>query len=281
MKSGVTVPVCPVQLAVTDISSARTPGQFKLKIEPNREWVRHEVVAWSVGLKWLTFYFGNTVDNITSPLFVAGRDDEYLATVEQSSMEEWMQEHRHSHMETHEAAILRGLAPGGENDLPVERITIDRLLKKMVKRDGIDVVGPAEAIANDEDYIQFLANNLEYMGMYVNDRYFQLRQLGLALPVLSTWMPLGRATYCGHALDLDYRLPEAICDGVVGRRLGDVIATGIPALDARVIAEVVSDRVFVMDHWPCTTQTRIYLEPDLVELGRGLPQVIQQLAPRG
>jgi len=267
MKRGATMSACPVQLAVTDISGARTPGQFKLTMEPNREFVGHEVVAWSVGLKWLTFFFGNTVHDITSPLFVAGRDDEYLATVEQPSMEEWINEFRQRHVETHEAALLRGLGPGGRNDLPVERITIDRLLKEMVEREGIDVRGPAEAIGSDDDYIQFLANNLEYMGMYVGDRHFQLRQLGRALPVLSTWMPLGRAVYCGHALDLDHRLPEAICDGVAGRRLGDLIATGKPGLDARVITEVVSERVFVMDHWPSTTQTRLYLEPDLVELG--------------
>ena len=267
MKRAATAPSGPVKLAVTDLSSARTPGQFRLTIEPDREWVRHEIVGWSVGLKWLTLVYHNTVHEPGSPLLLAGRDAEYLRTVEDPSMEAWMQGYLQWHMETHDAALLHGLSPGGANDLPVERIQIDRLLKEMAVREGVDVHGPAEEIGRDDDYIQLLANNQEYMGKFVGDRRFQLKQLGIGLPVLSTWLPLGRANYCGHAIDLDHKLPETICLGVIGRQLGDLVATGLPRLDARVITEVVTSSSCLMDHWPEDTKTRLYLEPDLVELG--------------
>ena len=259
---------CCVQLAVADIATARIPGQFKLTIEPDRQWVRHQVVAWSVGLKWLTFEYYNTVHEVTSPLFLQQRDAEYLETVEQPTMEDWMQAHLHRHLEMHDAALLHGLTPGGGNDLPVERMLIDRLLKEMVEREGIDVHGPAEEVSSNDDYIQLLANNQEYMGRCVGDRHFQLRQLGLDLSVLSTWLPFGDATYCGHALDLHHQLPETICAGVIGRRLGELVDTGIPRLDDRLITEVLVGPDCVMDHWPSTSETRLYLSPDLVELGR-------------
>ena len=64
----------PALLAVTDISSARTPGQFRLTVEPDRQWVRHEIAAWSIGLKWLAFVYHNTVHGVTSPAFLQARD---------------------------------------------------------------------------------------------------------------------------------------------------------------------------------------------------------------
>ncbi|TPG16516.1 hypothetical protein EAH87_14980 [Sphingomonas koreensis] len=238
-----------------------------MTIELDRKWVRHEIVAWSVGLKWLTFVYHHSVVDPRSPLFLQERDVEYLKTVEQPLMDEWMNEFRNRHMTTHEAAIRHGLAPGGKNDLPVERILIDRLLKEVVQCKGIDVHGLAHGLGRNDDYNQLLANNQEYMGMDVGARHFQLKQLGLGLPVLSTWMPLGQAYYCGHALDLEIRLPETICAGVIDRRLGDLIATGISELDARVITQVITSPLCLMDHWSINTETRLCLEPDLVEIG--------------
>lgn len=267
MKASAKNAAFPARLAVKDITTALKPGQYRMTIAPNREWVRHQIVAWSVGLKWLTFEFYNTVHNASSPVFQQGRDEEYLDTEEQPSMEKWMLPYHQCHMVTHEAALLHGLTPGGGNDLPVERIMVDRLLKEMVCREGIDLHGPAQELASDDDYLQLLAYNLEYMGTFVGDRYIQLRQVGLSLPVLSTWMPMGDASYCGNALDLDNELPETICLGVIGRRLGDLVATGSSELDARVITEVVASRWDVTEHWPTSTKTRLYLEPDLVELG--------------
>lgn len=254
-------------LAVPDASLARMPGQFSLSFTANREFVRHEIAAWSVGLKWLVFDFGNTVRDPKSPLLKLGKDDEYLATVEQPSFEEWIRENLDRHMETHEAALLRGLVPGKGNALPVENILIDRLLKEMVQAAGIDLHGPAEEIRSDDYYIEFLANSLEYMGGEIGGRHFQLRQAGLDLPIMSTFMPLGRAMYGGHALDLDHQLPETICLGVVGRRLGDLVATGLPTLDARIITEVITSRDCLMDYRPYTTKTRLRFEPDLIEIG--------------
>ena len=266
MTNGATMTALPARLAVADISAARIPGQFRMTIEADRQWVRHQVVAWSVGLRWLTFEFYDIVHNAASALFVDGRDDEYLETVEAPLMEKWMGGHCHDHVVAHQAALMHGLLPGGANDLPVERILMDRLLKEMVEAEGIDVHGPVETIANNDNYTQFLANCSKYMGTYVNDRHFQLRRLGHGLPMLSTDMPLGSASYCGHALDLGHQLPETISVGLVGRRLGDLVATGIAKLDARVVTGVVTPPT-CEDHWPADAETRLYLEPDLVELG--------------
>ena len=218
------------------------------------------------GLRWLTFEYHNLVHNGASPLFLQGRDDEYLETVENPAMEKWMREHCHVHVVPHEAALMQGLLPGGANDLPVERILIDRLLEEMVGAEGVEVHGPAETIASNDNYLQLFANCSEYMGAYVDDRHFQLRRLGHGLPMLSTGMPLGSASYHGHALDLRHQLPETISLGVVGRRIGDLVATGIAELDARAITGVVTP-FSCEDHWPDDAETRLYLEPDLVELG--------------
>ena len=183
-------------------------------------------------------------------------------------MQNWMQHHLGRHIEMHEAALLHGLTPGGGGDLPVERMLIDRELKEMVEREGIDVHGPAEDIGSDADYIQFLCSKQVYMGKSVDgERHVQLRQSGVELPVVSTWMPLGSAIYRGHALNLDHLLPEVLSNGVVGRQLGDLVATGNSRLDAREIIKVARSRDEFSEYMPSSMQTRLYLEPDLVELG--------------
>ena len=48
MTNGATALVLPARLAMVDISAARIPGQFRMTIEPDRQWVRHQIVGWSV-----------------------------------------------------------------------------------------------------------------------------------------------------------------------------------------------------------------------------------------
>jgi hypothetical protein len=263
--AGPTAPA--VSLAVPDASFARLPGQFNLCFSPSGEFVRHRIAAWSVGLKWLVFDYDNMVHNPASPLLKLRKFSEYLETEEQGSFEEYMREHLSRHQEMHEGALLQGLEPGPGRGLPVENILVDRLLKEMVQAADIDLHGPADTMGSDEDYIAFLASSLEYSCTRVGDRHFQLRQRGLGLPVVSTYMPIGRASYRGDALDLGHQVPEIICLSVAGRPLGDVVATGHPELDARVITKVVTSSLETVDHWPRTTETRFRFEPDLIELG--------------
>lgn len=251
--------------AVPDLSLARSPGEYKLSVSLDRQWVIHRVAAWSVGLRWVTFDFGNVVHRPKSRLFVAQLDDEYLAKYEHRSFEKWMQWGQDPHMRTHAVALGLDLAPGGHNDLPHERMMIDRLQKEML--DGVDLHGPAAAMATDGDYLQFLANNLEYREHYVGDHHFQLTQTGTSLPVLSAFLRIGRATYSGNALDLDDVLPEVVCTGVIGRQLKELVSTGLPELDARVITQVHPSRDEIVGFRPMDSRTRLQLTPNLVELG--------------
>lgn len=265
-----TCPATPAisELALTDISVARRPGQFALKVTADRQWVTHQVAAWSVGLRWLTFEFDNTVHDPMSPLFVAGMDREYLSTVEQAPFEAWMVPNLARHQEMHEAALAWGLAPGGQHDLPLEYIQVDRLLKDMLRGDGVEMHGPAEKMANDNYYLQLVANNMHHMQTYVGDMRFQLSQVGMCLPVLSAEVPIGTAIYRGFALDVDQGFPDVINDGVIGRPLGELVATGSVELDRRTITEVLTSWEGVPDCRLKDGWTRLQLESDLVELGK-------------
>ena len=256
-----------IQLAVPDIALARSPMQFKLDVTPNRQFVEHKIAGWSVGLRWLVFEFGNTLHEPDSPLLSSQRDEEYLATIEQQPFVDWMEPNYRRHLEMHELATSLGLEPGAR-DFPVEQILIDRLLKGIMVADGVDLHGPAERMASNEDYLQFLANSMEYMQTFVGGRRFQLTQLDRCLPELSTELPIGEnAIYHGFALDLRGQLPNVILDSAVGRRLGDLVSTGLNDLDKRTITAVTVDRDETYDHRLPDGWTRLQLGPDLIQLG--------------
>lgn len=254
-------------LTVADIPLARSPGQFKLSVSPDRQWVEHEVAAWSVGLRWLIFGFGNLPHEATSPLFAERRDEEYLAAVEQTPFQDWLMNHLDRHLQMHEVALGRGLAPGGQADLPTEYILIDRLLKEILRADGVDIHGPAERMASNDDYLQFVANDMAYMQTWVGERRLQLTQTGRHLPEFSAEVAIGSAIYHGFALDLGDVLPHVLLDAAVGRRLGDLVATGISELDRRLITEVVTSPDHTADRRLQDGWTRFQLNADSVEIG--------------
>lgn len=265
-EEGSTAPV-GMGLCVSDIGLARSPGQFKLSVSADRQWVEHEVAAWSIGLRWTVFGYGNLPHDPESRLFAAGRDELYLTAVEQTPFENWMLGHLDRHQTMHDTALRHGLAPGGETDLPVERLLIDRLLKELLRGERIDIHGPAERMASNDDYLQFLANDLQYMQTWVGERRFQLRQMDDHLPELSAEVTIGGAVYHGFALDLAHALPHVLCVGAIGRRLGDLVATGLAELDRRTITEVVTSPEYTADHRLQDGWTRLELDADLVELG--------------
>lgn len=267
-------------LAIDDISLAWIPGQYKLSLAADRFWVVHQIAIWSVGLRWLTFNYETPISPSGLRLPDSTPVDHHIATVEQPLHAQWMLEHRQDHLTAHEAALLHGLKPGG-NDLPTERILIDRFLKTMAQKECIDLHGAADKAAQDANYIQFATNSFEHMNCEVDGHYFMLRRLEHELPKLSLWMSLGGATFCGHALGLKERLPDVICDGAIGRPLGDLVATGLPELDTRVITKATTSRDEMAEDQSAAIGTLVKFEPDLVELGNRPSSHARRVGGRG
>ena len=67
-----------------------------------------------------------------------------------------------------------------------------------------------------------------------------------------------RGQYDGTALEIDAEIPETVLAAAVGRRLGDLIATGVPSLDASVV-EVATVGSFA--------DVRLEFAPDLIRIG--------------
>jgi hypothetical protein len=80
-----------------------------------------------------------------------------------------MGEYLDRHIEMHEAALLKGLKPGGRNDLPTEKTLIDSSLSQMVRR-----TRPAGKFKMKTSYTAFFANPPEYIGKEIEGRRFQL-----------------------------------------------------------------------------------------------------------
>lgn len=254
-------------LALADMSLARLPGQFRLSVTSDRQWVRHEIAAWSIGLRWLTFDFENVPLDPKSPLFELRRDEAYLALVEQQSFLDWMLPHFSRHLEMHKLANSIGLASGGDG-LPVEQILVDQLTKDILVADSVDLHAAADTMATDSDYIKFLCNSMNYMRTFVGARRFELTQVGDRLPELSAEVRIDEhVIYHGHALDVDLPIPLVILSRMAGRRLGDLLSTGMADLDRRVVTGVATDR----DDWSARDLpdgwVRLHIEPELVPLG--------------
>lgn len=91
---------------------------------------------------------------------------------------------------------------------------------------------------------------------------FFLEQIGIGPIVFKTGVVLGAAKFTGDGLYLPFLVPEAICDGVPGRRLGDLVDTGIISLNER---QIISARR--ISEGPQRPATSILFEPELVPLG--------------
>lgn len=179
-----------------------------------------------------------------------------------------MDDYLDRHEAMHHAALVHDLRPGGDHDLPVERIRIDRLLKEVLVGEGAELLGIADALASDDDYLQFLCNEMNYMQREVGERRFRLTQGGDQLPELSTEVVIGSARYHGFALDLNLTMPHVLSDGSIGRRLGELVCTGLPRLDQRIVKGVVTLHGDVVGSGLGEGWTRLQLDPDLVALGR-------------
>ena len=143
---------------------------------------------------------------------------------------------------------------------------IDRQLRNMLEDTGIDL---HEAIAKrlqnywwEREYVKFHSK----LHPVVGDRCFTITQSGLETPVLITTVAIGTAKYDGASLVLPGHLPDTICSGSAGRRLGELIKTGHAILERRSVSHVVNDEGYGADYEPYPV-TIISLGPDLIEIG--------------
>lgn len=169
----------------------------------------------------------------------------------------------------HASAIRLGLVgPDGFESLPPERMLIDRTLLALVKQSGWDIFG-ASAAASARAHRAVPFRDRESMELYLADfGELTIFQYGVDAPVMHCWHPLGQAQYNGNLL-LPGFLPEVIVASAPGHRVGELVSTGIPDIDARRIKSVHLSRElnFSVDPWPPETGTWVTIEPDLVELG--------------
>ncbi len=155
------------------------------------------------------------------------------------------------------------IIPPIPNEGAPQRVMIDRILRSILEREGTDLHAIAEVLTSLSHSHDSIHSQVGYAYKKVGDNVYDLTQRGLAPPVMSTSVLLGDARYHGNYLFVGELLPETLCMGAVGRRLGDVVSTGIPQIDDRLLLQVLTCH----DGWPPTAGTCFRFAPDLIELG--------------
>ncbi|MFW2851125.1 hypothetical protein ACM61V_04275 [Sphingomonas sp. TX0543] len=152
------------------------------------------------------------------------------------------------------------------NDCLPKDVLIDRELRWLLEREGINLYRIATDIIALDYFYDPANSQLKQMVLQVGEYFFEIYQTGQKPAVLSTCALIGQGLYHGDELAVWQLLPQTICDAAVGRRLGDVIRTGIPAIDGRTITSATAGG---RGHpSPITT---FAFEPDLVAIGPPSP----------
>lgn len=160
-------------------------------------------------------------------------------------------------------------------ELPPAEMMIDRTLRKLLKMKPFDLHRAADLI--DFRIDDFRAGDefpLLMAGLRVEEITFFARQEGEGPPVLCRWMHFGEilkggTSYDGMVFALDADLPEMVKIVAEGRRLGEIVATGRPEIDERVIARISEPGFppYGFNVWYAPLTTEIQLVPDLVKIG--------------
>lgn len=150
------------------------------------------------------------------------------------------------------------------DEMSAEPVMIDRELRWMLERDGYELHGIAERLIGQDYGYEMPGSDVKIALEIVDDNAFELIKDGSGPPVMSSATRIGTAYYHGHYLFVGQLLAQTLWAAVVGRKLGDVVSTGIRRLDDRPILEAVT---CTERYWPPTAATRFIFAPDLVELG--------------
>lgn len=104
------------------------------------------------------------------------------------------------------------------------------------------------------------------MGVEMNHGSVIAKHEGVGPPVICTSLRIERANYDGDSLVLDDRLPDTVANASIGRVLGEIIGSGMCALDRRLVTAVEFLRPGQHGYLG-DPRTRFELAPDLVKLG--------------
>jgi hypothetical protein len=165
-------------------------------------------------------------------------------------------------------ARMLGLVVGDRiADLPSDDMMVDRTMAGMLHAKGIDIRRAAALVDIEEPVV---GDELPLVMAGVNlDEPLCVRQIGTSLPVIGGWIRIGRACYDGTVIQLNGPVPDTIMAAAAGRRLGDVVRTGIASIDDRRIlsfGDAWSDP-FGFTTWHTGMDLEIQLSPDHVRLG--------------
>lgn len=160
------------------------------------------------------------------------------------------------------------LKRGACRQLDPYRIMIDRSILRMFDDAGIDVLGQV-MMASRSGWRAIDPTHLERIEVNVEEPRISIVQHETATPVVASLLPLGSGWYGGDRLIFHHFLPETIAVAAVGRCVGDVVITGDAPIDGRLIAGHESNDEAVVEDGDLVrfTQTTLFLEPDLVEIG--------------
>lgn len=165
-------------------------------------------------------------------------------------------------------ATALGLVHDGQPvDLPSGEMMIDRTLLSMLDAEGIDIQGAGVLVRPEETDV---GDELPMIRIGANlGKPIFVRQEGLGLPVIGTWVRIGGAFYDGTVLTLNGPLPETVIAASAGRKLGEIVGTGYPRLDDRRVEGVwdVGCGPGGFDLWEVGLDFEIRLAPDQVKLG--------------
>ena len=165
----------------------------------------------------------------------------------------------------HSVATAHGMQPTQFSALDADLLLIDRLnaLLPSERRLGLrEMVKRHRTVSIDDGDEDMSSCWLAALAAGHSTITISLRS-GDPAPIMETETPIGdgsTASLNGNVVSVASPLPETLLTASIGRRLGELVATGIPALDERRIIDAGVD---------CGV-TSITLQPDLITIGEAL-----------
>lgn len=168
------------------------------------------------------------------------------------------------------AKTLGLVRDGAPTNLPPSEMLIDRTLLAMLEHANVDVRRAATCMMPCRE--TQVGDELPSITIGASSGKIFARQLGIDLPIASSWVSISQEEYVhydGTYLALDGPLPDAVLTASAGLRLGDVIGTGLPDLDARIIVGIFDfgQHPHGITIWEEALLLYVQLAPDHVRLG--------------
>lgn len=170
----------------------------------------------------------------------------------------------------HAFACGLGLVDGARRrHLGPQRVRIDRTMLRMLDDAGVDAPALAARILAGHE---LPTDDIDLHRIWLKFGEPSVRILfdEVEGPVVAATFQVGRGIYEGSHLVVPESIPDTLAAAAAGRRLGDIVSTGVPALDERRIVSFQNrrDDPDDDDDDPARSMTNnVTLESDLVELG--------------